>query len=143
MKRFVGFAAISALFVAASVLEVSASGDIYPKPIRSELPMYPEMARKARVAGTVKAWFLLDENGEVAQVEVISGPPLLKAAAVNIVKSWKFQLDSMIRPNARYETEFVYVLDIQWVEGSPKLRVSMLDFRRIEIVSELYSELIN
>jgi TonB family protein len=110
---------------------------MFPKPTSSELPMYPERARMAHVAGTVKLWFTLNGNGEVAQTKIISGNRLLSEAAVSTVKSWKFRPES-IRPDLRYETEFVYVLSGQSKEGEPKLTVSMTDLRRVEVVSELY-----
>jgi TonB family protein len=139
MKTFLALVVIAALSVAVLAGEVSSSSEFRPKPILSEFPMYPELARMAHVAGIVKLWFVLNGNGEVTRAEIISGTPLLRDAAVSTVKSWKFQLDS-IRPNVRYETEFIYVLDFQPIKGTPKLKVSMIDFRRVEIVSEIYEE---
>ena len=119
----------------------TASEGIFPKPISSDLPMYPERARAARVTGTVKLWFVLDESGEVAQAQVVSGSTLFRDAAVSAVKSWKF-LTNGVQPKVRYETEFVYILNVQAKSGEPKLTVSMTDFRRVEISSELYVEAI-
>jgi TonB family protein len=115
----------------------SPSNGGFPKPIYSELPTYPERARTAHVAGSVKMWFMMDESGGIAEAEIISGNSLLRDAAVKTVKSWKFRLEG-IKPGARYETEFVYELNVQSKRGEPKLTVSMTDLRRVEIVSELY-----
>jgi TonB family protein len=99
--------------------------------------MYPERARASRVAGTVKLWFMLNGTGEVAEVGIVSGNPLLRDAAAEAVKSWKFQ-PNILPPSVRLETEFVYVLAVQANEGEPKLTVSVTDFRHVEIISELY-----
>lgn len=130
--------------IAAFIVAVGAAGPrdsdgFFPKPVSSQLPTYPERARAARVAGEVKLWFVPNEKGEVTQAQIISGNSMLRDAAVTTVRSWKFQPIS-IRPNVRYETEFVYVLEIQSKEGEPKLTVSMVDFRRVEVVSEFYVE---
>ena len=108
-------------FVAVGTTALSTSNEFFPKPISSELPMYPETARMARVAGTVKLWFVLNGEGEVTQTNAVSGNPLLRGAAANTVNSWKF-LPNTIRPSIRYETEFVYMLEVQPEEGQPKLR---------------------
>jgi TonB family protein len=99
--------------------------------------MYPERARAAHVAGSVKIWFTLDAKGVVTQAGVISGSALLSEAALSTVKSWTFEPGALL-PNIRINTEFVYGLNIQAKEGSPKLTVSMADYRHIEIISELY-----
>jgi TonB family protein len=132
---------ITILLVVGATAALFASDGIFPKPISSELPMYPERARSARVAGTVKIWFVLDGSGEVTQAQSVSGNPMLRDAAVSTVKSWKF-LTNSVQANVRYETEFVYVLNVQPKNGEPKLTVSMTDFRRVEIVSERYAEAI-
>ena len=129
------------ILLVAVAMGASASDVVYPKPVSSALPMYPERARAVHVAGTVRLWFVLNGNGEVSQAEVVSGNPMLCDAAVYTVKSWKFRPNS-IPPNVRHETQFVYVLRVQSREGEPRLIVSMTDFRRIEIVSETYTETI-
>jgi TonB family protein len=134
-----GLAVITILLVLGATAALIASDGIFPKPISSELPMYPERARSSRVAGTVKIWFMLDGSGAVTQAQSISGNPMLRDAAVSTVKSWKF-LANNVQANLRYETAFVYVLNVQPKNGEPKLTVSMTDFRRVEIVSERYAE---
>jgi len=106
------------------------------KPIYSALPTYPEQARKAHVAGAVKLWFVLNQKGEVARSGIISGNSLLFTSALSTVQSWRFRPEA-IKPETRYETEFVYTLDIQSTSGEPKLCVSMTDSRRVEVHSEL------
>lgn len=114
-----------------------ASDQVLPKPISSSLPAYPERARLARISGAVRLSFVLDGKGHVTKVNPVSGNPILNAAAADVVRSWKFDPKD-IRSDVRHETEFVYVLNVQKEQGSPVLRVSLVDFRHVEIVSELY-----
>lgn len=54
-------------------------------------PEYPEAARQAGVHGPVILQALVGPSGEVKEATVISGDPLLAAAAVAAVKQWKFK----------------------------------------------------
>ena len=125
------------LFLLLGVAFAGAPEAAFPKPISSALPMYPEEARAARVAGNVKLTFVLNGKGDVIDATIVSGNPLLREAALSAVKSWRFRPNAL-RPDVRFETEFVYVLNVQHKEGEPSLKVSMTDFRRVEVVSELY-----
>ena len=137
--RLLRLGLVAALLFASATGALSASDTSFPKPISSDLPMYPGRAWAARVAGTVRLRFVVDGNGKVARAQVISGNPLLRDAALATVRSWKFQANSVL-PNVRHETEFVYVLNVQSKKGEPKLTVSMTDFRRVEVVTEMYVE---
>ncbi len=53
-------------------------------------PVYPELARRARVSGTVVLEALIDEEGNVSSVKVLSGHSFLVDAAVEAVKHWKY-----------------------------------------------------
>lgn len=54
-------------------------------------PEYPEIARKMHVEGTVKLEAVVDSDGKVKNVIVVSGPPLLKPSAVDAVKQWEYE----------------------------------------------------
>jgi protein TonB len=58
--------------------------------IRRVDPPYPEIAKRARVAGKVVLVVTVDEEGNVTEVTVQSAHPMLKDAAVNAVKQWKY-----------------------------------------------------
>jgi len=53
-------------------------------------PRYPPAAFRAHVQGTVVVEAVVGPEGEVKQLSVISGPPLLRDEAVNAVRSGKF-----------------------------------------------------
>lgn len=53
-------------------------------------PSYPEAARAAGIEGRVILKIVISEAGEVTNVQVMRGDPMLAQAAVEVVKSWKF-----------------------------------------------------
>ena len=53
-------------------------------------PVYPEMARAARVIGLVMLQVLVDEAGEVQDLKVLRGHPLLNSAALEAVRQWRY-----------------------------------------------------
>lgn len=54
-------------------------------------PSYPATAREMRVEGTVKLTAVVDRDGNVENVIVVSGHALLKPAAIDCVKQWKYE----------------------------------------------------
>ena len=54
-------------------------------------PLYPELARKMHISGTVKLQLVIAKDGTVKSTKVIGGPPLLIDASVDAVKRWKFE----------------------------------------------------
>jgi TonB family protein len=59
-------------------------------PISSPAPEYPAHARNARIEGTVMLRAIVAKDGKVKDVEVISGDPELRAAAIEAVRKWTF-----------------------------------------------------
>ena len=63
-----------------------------PEVISQTKPVYTEMARKARLQGTVILETIIDEEGNVTNVRVLKGLPMgLDQAAVDAVSTWKFK----------------------------------------------------
>jgi TonB family protein len=54
-------------------------------------PVYPAEARKNKVSGTVQLHVVLNREGGVMRIDVVSGPPELVDAAVNAVRQWRYQ----------------------------------------------------
>ena len=69
---------------------VVAAADIRRVKKTTQAP-YPPFAMKMRVEGAVKIEAAVDQNGNVEDVKVVSGHPLLKAAAAESVKQWAFE----------------------------------------------------
>jgi TonB family protein len=53
-------------------------------------PVYPPLAKAARVSGAVVVEMTIDEEGNVMSARAISGHPLLKDAAVEAARGWTF-----------------------------------------------------
>jgi TonB family protein len=54
-------------------------------------PVYPEAAQQQKVMGIVRVLVTVDENGNVAEAEAVSGSPLLQGAAVDAARLAKFE----------------------------------------------------
>ena len=59
--------------------------------LRDVPPIYPDLARQAAVQGAVRLNIVIDKQGRVANISVISGHPLLIPAALDAVKQWEYQ----------------------------------------------------
>jgi protein TonB len=73
---------------AASVVSAKPTRD--PKLISSTRLVYPAAARQANIQGTVSVSANIDENGNVVSVKALSGPMLLRQAAVESVTQWRY-----------------------------------------------------
>ena len=67
------------------------SGVKPPRQTYSADPVYPSLAREARIGGTVVVDAVIDEHGNVVQARVVSGHPLLIGAALKAVLQWKYE----------------------------------------------------
>ena len=54
-------------------------------------PVYPITAKTMRMTGVVRLEVVVDEKGQVAEVQNSTGPSLLRGAATDAVKKWKFK----------------------------------------------------
>jgi periplasmic protein TonB len=62
-----------------------------PREISRVAPIYSPIARTAHVEGVVVISAIIDENGDVVQAHVVSGPGLLVASALEAVMKWKYE----------------------------------------------------
>ena len=58
---------------------------------RQSQPTYPPVAKTTRTTGVVKVEVMVDEKGEVAEVQKTSGPSMLQGAAKDAIRKWKFK----------------------------------------------------
>ncbi|MGA8618741.1 MAG: energy transducer TonB [Candidatus Sulfotelmatobacter sp.] len=54
-------------------------------------PVYPDLARKMNLSGTVKVELVVAANGTVKDAKVVGGHPVLATAALDAVKKWRFE----------------------------------------------------
>jgi protein TonB len=59
--------------------------------VRKVTPQYPSIARTAHVQGNVVLEAEISKSGDVVNLHVISGPPLLQQSAIDAVKQWKYR----------------------------------------------------
>ena len=54
-------------------------------------PVYPPLARQARIQGTVILNVIITKSGDIGAVRLVSGHPVLAPAAIEAVKQWRYQ----------------------------------------------------
>jgi protein TonB len=61
------------------------------KLVSQPMPVYPPLARQARIQGNVVLHAIISKDGHVEQLSVISGHPLLIQSALDAVRQWRYQ----------------------------------------------------
>ena len=64
---------------------------IAAKKIRGPLPIYPPLAKTARIQGMVRFTAIIGRDGTIQNLQLISGHPLLVPAAQAAVSQWVYQ----------------------------------------------------
>lgn len=62
-----------------------------PRPLVQPPPVYPVLAKQVHLTGKVIIDTTIDEQGNVVNMKVVSGPPLLYAAAMEALRHWKYE----------------------------------------------------
>lgn len=62
-----------------------------PAILRRADPIYPDLARRAHIQGTVVLLMVVDESGAPMQVRVLEGHPALQEAALQAARQWRFE----------------------------------------------------
>jgi protein TonB len=62
-------------------------------------PVYPALARMARIQGEVVLHAIIDREGQITELELVSGHPLLVEAALTAVRNWRYR-PTMLRGQA-------------------------------------------
>ena len=71
---------------------VRISGGVMAGTILSKVqPVYPAIARSARLSGTVVLSAKISKTGAIQDLSVISGPAMLQGAAIDAVKQWRYK----------------------------------------------------
>jgi protein TonB len=70
---------------------VPIGGDVQmAKLVKRVMPVYPPLARQARIQGTVRLTGIISKEGKIINLQVESGHPLLVNAAVDAVRQWLY-----------------------------------------------------
>ena len=59
--------------------------------IKKVVPKYPKKARKARIQGQVVLQADINKNGDIENLSLISGDPMLAASSIDAVKQWRYK----------------------------------------------------
>ena len=61
------------------------------KIVHQVTPVYPPLARQARISGIVRLEAVISRSGTIESLQVMSGYPLLTQAALDAVRQWVYQ----------------------------------------------------
>lgn len=67
------------------------SGVVQGLLVRRVNPTYPPLARQARIQGVVILQAQISKEGNIENLQLISGHPMLAPAAIEAVKQWKYR----------------------------------------------------
>jgi periplasmic protein TonB len=59
--------------------------------VKDVKPVYPPLARQARIQGTVVLHAQISKDGSIEGLTLISGHPMLAPAAIDAVKQWRYK----------------------------------------------------
>ena len=59
--------------------------------ISQQKPIYPPLAKQARIQGVVRFNAVISKDGTIQQLTLVSGHPLLIPSAQEAVKNWKYR----------------------------------------------------
>jgi TonB family protein len=135
---------VGTLLCFVAVVSITLAAQTEPALTSANMPKYPPLACQARVEGSVKVTFTLAARAaEPTNVEVVSGHALLNSAALENVKTWRF--DNPYAVERKYETTFEYRLSGKELAAGQtrKLTVSLESFHKLEIVTDVYQPTVN
>ena len=81
-------------------------------------PEYPADAKKNGIQGTVLLHAIVGKDGTMAQLEVISGPPELKRAAMDAVRQWRYQPTTLKGNPVEVDTTIAVVFTLSGRNGT-------------------------
>jgi protein TonB len=71
-------------------LKVS-SGVVAGNKISGSNPVYPQIAKTARIQGTVTLQATISKQGTIEGLHAVSGPPMLYQSAIDAVRQWRYR----------------------------------------------------
>lgn len=74
---------------------IISTGSLNPRATRRIVPVYPQVAKNASSQGTVRVYVTVDEKGNVSDIAKSEGPSLLRSAAEDAARQWKFSPTSV------------------------------------------------
>lgn len=76
-------------------------------------PAYPTLARSARVQGEVVLSAVIDTNGQITNLQLVSGHPMLVPAAITAVREWRYKPYLLNGQPVEVETTITVIFSLQ------------------------------
>lgn len=76
-------------------------------------PAYPTLARAARVQGEVVLSAVIDTNGQITNLQLVTGHPMLVPAAIAAVKEWRYKPYLLNGQPVEVETTITVIFSLQ------------------------------
>ncbi len=89
--RTLGFSILTFVIFLQLGMAQKPQGELNRKVKSQVSPLYPELARRMNVKGSVKLLVTIGSNGNVKSTKVVGGHPLLVTASEDAVRRWKFE----------------------------------------------------
>jgi hypothetical protein len=124
------------------LVSVSTLAQSSPDPVLLSglLPQYPRVPQTAHISGELRASFQVDVQGKVTDVQIISGPMLLRTPTEESLRSRKFDASTLDNNGGQIDTMFSY----RFTEGCPKTptesqttSVTLRNIHHVEIIASL------
>jgi len=80
--------------------------------IKKTPPVYPTIAKTARVSGTVELHAVIAKNGTIKDLRVLSGPIMLQQSAFDAVRSWRYKPYTLNNEPTEVETTINVVFSL-------------------------------
>jgi TonB family protein len=72
--------------------QISVSHEVMARNLRNKvMPVYPPEAKKAKIQGTVVLSAVVGDDGNIKNLQVLSGPSELQQASLDAVRQWTYQ----------------------------------------------------
>jgi TonB family protein len=81
--------------------------------IKKVPPDYPDIAKQARVQGQVVMKAVIDKNGDIEDLTLVSGHPMLAPAALAAAKQWKYKPYLLNGQPVKVETQITVNFSLQ------------------------------
>lgn len=81
--------------------------------IKKVVPDYPGVARQARIQGHVVMKAVIDKNGDIEDLTLVSGHRMLAPAALAAVKQWKYKPYLLNGQPVKVETQIIVTFSLQ------------------------------
>ena len=118
----------------AGVILDQSSAILAPVPVATSLPAYPPMARVACVQGIVAVLVVIAPDGTVTSADTLYGHPLLRGAASQAARQWRFQANAAVEGGRREVLRFLFRV-MPWNTPRRNVKAVFRSFTEIEIRS--------